>query len=385
LPMVAMSLEILNRNLETQRQAAVLHDTETWYRGVIESAPDGMLVADHEGVMILVNPQLERMFGYAVGTLRGQKIEVLVPAVIRSHHPGLREHYTHSGAARGMGGINRELRGVRQDGTEFPVDVGLSRLPALGGRELCVCASVRDITERRADEAALAALEERSRMILSAVGDGIVGMDVDGRISFVNPAVPALLGYSEAELINQPMHPLVHHTYPDGRDFPRHECAMYMTACDGQPRKVDNEVLWRKDGTTLPVEYATTPVYKDSQIVGSVIVFRDITERKAAQETLRLANFLSDQALDLTKAGHWHIPLNTGDEFYNSSERAAAIFGDPPRPGWRYHLINEWFACVEAGDNAAAAATFENFNAALAGTVPRYDAVYAINAPLMGE
>jgi PAS domain S-box-containing protein len=111
----------------------------------------------------------------------------------------------------------------------------------------------------------------------------------------------------------------------------------------------------------------------------------DISEREKAEAAVRMANFLNDQALDLTKAGHWHIPLNTGDEYYNSSERAAAIFGDPPRPNWRYHLMNEWFACVEAGDKDAAARTFENFNAALAGTVPRYDATYAYKRPIDGR
>jgi two-component system sensor histidine kinase/response regulator len=111
----------------------------------------------------------------------------------------------------------------------------------------------------------------------------------------------------------------------------------------------------------------------------------DISEREKAEAAVRMANFLNDQALDLTKAGHWHIPLNTGDEYYNSSERAAAIFGDPPRPDWRYHLMNEWFACVEAGDKDAAARTFENFNAALAGTVPRYDATYAYKRPIDGR
>ena len=239
--------------------------------------------------------------------------------------------------------------------------------------------------ELEAGRESLAQNEERTRLILGAVGDGIVGMDTEGRMTFANPAVPAMLGYTEGELIGQPMHGLVHYKYPDGRDFPRTECAMYLTSQDGQPRKVDNEVLWRKDGTAIPVEYGTTPVKKDGQIVGSVIVFRDITERKQAEEKLRLANFLSDQALDLSQAGYWHISLNTGDEYYNSSERAATIFGDPPRADWRYHLMNEWFANVEAGDKEAAARTFENYGAAVAGTVPRYDATYAYKRPIDGR
>ncbi len=133
----------------------------------------------------------------------------------------------------------------------------------------------------------LSQTEERTRLILGSVGDGIVGMDTDGKMTFVNPAVLTLLGYSEAELIGQPMHKMVHYAYPDGSQFPRDECSMYKTSHDGQPRQVDDEVLWRKDGVALPVEYTTTPVYKDGQIQGSVIVFRDITARKQAEEIIR--------------------------------------------------------------------------------------------------
>jgi two-component system, sensor histidine kinase and response regulator len=132
----------------------------------------------------------------------------------------------------------------------------------------------------------LATLEERSRLILGAVADGIVGMDTDGVISFVNPAVSTLLGYEERELVGVHMHGLVHHTYADGSTFPREECAMFRTAKDGQPRTVDSEVLWRKDGQATPVEYSTTPVFKGSALVGTVVVFRDITERKAAEKAL---------------------------------------------------------------------------------------------------
>ena len=299
LPAVAMNLEILMRNLATQKQAQVLQETEAWYRSIIESAPDGMLVMDERGVIVRTNAQLDSMFGYASGALLGRPIEVLVPLASRAVHPSLRQGYTNEGVARGMGALNRELRGLRKDGSEFAVDVGLSRLPALGSRGLCVCASVRDITERRRNEAALIALEERGRLILSAVGDGIVGMDTDGRITFANPAVPLLLGYTEAEMLGQPMHPLVHFAYPDGREFPRHECSMYQTSVDGQPRHVDDEVLWRKDGSAMPVEYSTTPVTKDGQIVGSVIVFRDITARLQAEAQVRRAR---DAAQEATRA-----------------------------------------------------------------------------------
>ena len=138
----------------------------------------------------------------------------------------------------------------------------------------------------RETTAHLAVLEERSRLILDSVKDGIVGLDEYGIISFANPAGHAMLGFAANEFVGKVMHDVVHHHHADGTEFPHTECKMYLTGRDGQPRTVDDEVLWRKDGTPVPIEYSTTPVYKDGTIVGSVIVYRDITERKKAVDEI---------------------------------------------------------------------------------------------------
>ena len=117
--------------------------------------------------------------------------------------------------------------------------------------------------------------------------------------------------------------------------------------------------------------------------MGAVISFTDITERKRMEQEVRHQNFLADGALDLTKAGYWHVPLD-GSGWYNSSERAARIFGDLPSPGHRYTL-DDWATHVQEGDEAAAKATVENFAAAVAGTIPVYDAIYAYKRPVDGR
>ncbi|MDP9476158.1 MAG: GAF domain-containing protein [Actinomycetota bacterium] len=96
--------------------------------------------------------------------------------------------------------------------------------------------------------------------ILGSAGEGIVGLDPGGKIEFANPAAAAMLGYEFAELVGENMHHLVHHTRPDGTPYPIEECPNYLALGDGREHRSDGDVYWRKDGTRLPVEYASTPV-----------------------------------------------------------------------------------------------------------------------------
>src|SRR5262249_12865232 len=111
----------------------------------------------------------------------------------------------------------------------------------------------------------LAMIEERSRLILSSVDEGICGLSPEGVMTFVNTAGAQMLGFAPEELVSHLMHTLVHYAYADGSPFPREECSMYQTAQDGKHRVVSDEVLWRKDGSWFPVEYSTTPVLKDGK------------------------------------------------------------------------------------------------------------------------
>ena len=238
----------------------------------------------------------------------------------------------------------------------------------------------RLVQERTAE---LGVSEERGRLILGAVTDGIFGLDTEGRITFVNPAACAILGLTPEAAIGQNSHTLFHHSRADGSPYPKEECPMRAAYRDGRAGFVDDEVLWTSDRRAIPAEYGATPIQKDGQVVGAVISFRDITERNRMEKEIRHQNFLSDGALDLTKAGYWHVPLD-GSGWYNSSERAVRIFGDLPSPDLRYRL-DEWAAHVQEGDETAAKATMENFAAAAAGTIPVYDSVYAYKRPVDGR
>jgi two-component system, sensor histidine kinase and response regulator len=145
----------------------------------------------------------------------------------------------------------------------------------------------KEVTQRKRVERELADAEERSRLILESAGEGIIGVEPNGKITFVNPSAVQMLGYSTEELVGQGLHNLVHHSRADGSAYPKEDCPMYESYARGKANRVDDEVLWRKDGGSFPVEYASTPVMKEGTVVGAVVTFRDITERKKMDAELK--------------------------------------------------------------------------------------------------
>jgi two-component system sensor histidine kinase/response regulator len=141
--------------------------------------------------------------------------------------------------------------------------------------------------ELAAQREELTVSEERTRLILESTAEGIFGVDTEGRIGFVNAAACRLLGFAAEEMIGQQSHKLIHHHRPDGGDYPVEECPMLAAYKRGETSRIDNEFLWRRDGTGLPVEYGATPIRKDGALVGAVVSFSDITERKRAEQRLQ--------------------------------------------------------------------------------------------------
>ncbi len=146
----------------------------------------------------------------------------------------------------------------------------------------------REIDERKRVEEALERLTRQNELILNSAGEGIYGLDLAGHTTFINPAAAKMIGWGLEELIGKAPHAILHHTKPDGSPYPREECPIYAAFRDGAVHHVDDEVFWRKDGTSFPVEYVSTPIRDDNgKLTGAVVIFRDITNRKAAEEALR--------------------------------------------------------------------------------------------------
>lgn len=135
---------------------------------------------------------------------------------------------------------------------------------------------------------AKARLEQQQELILNSVADGIYGVDMDGRTTFVNKPMLDITGWHADELIGANQHEVLHHTHADGRPHAAEDCPVYATFRDNQPRFVEDDLFWRKDGTSFPVEYSSTPIRDEhGGTVGTVVVFRDMTERKEADERIR--------------------------------------------------------------------------------------------------
>jgi PAS domain S-box-containing protein len=169
-------------------------------------------------------------------------------------------------------------------------------IPALQERarmaeDLHTAEEVQRRTQAQADELreqkeALEIAEERVRQILEAAGEGIFGVDTEGVITFVNPSVSRILGWAADELVGQRSHELLHHHHKDGSAYPPRTCPMYAAYTQGTASRVDDEYLWRKDGSGMPAEYAATPMRKEGRIVGAVISFFDVTARKRMEAEL---------------------------------------------------------------------------------------------------
>jgi len=128
-----------------------------------------------------------------------------------------------------------------------------------------------------------------SNLLLNAVGEGVYGFDIDGNAVFINPAAEQMTGWQAKELLGKNIHKYHHHSHENGQPYPSHECHIYNTMRDGVERKITNEVFWRKDGSSFPVEYTSTPVFKQGKLIGAVAVFRDVSQQRLADNNLRAA------------------------------------------------------------------------------------------------
>ncbi|MEO1603942.1 MAG: sigma 54-interacting transcriptional regulator [Pseudomonadota bacterium] len=132
-------------------------------------------------------------------------------------------------------------------------------------------------------------VEAQNHLILEAAGEGIYGINAEGKATFVNRAAQEMLGWSADDLIGRELHPIIHHKHLNGEHFPAHKCPIYASFRKDETMRVDDDVFWRKDGKPIMVEYVSTPIYDHKVLAGAVVIFRDVTERRENERKLREA------------------------------------------------------------------------------------------------
>jgi PAS domain S-box-containing protein len=270
------------QQLIRQQEAAVQDaiqrtQNEKRFRGLLEAAPDGMVIVDHDGTIIMVNAQMEKLFGYNREEVLGRRVESLVPTRFKDVHPFHRGQYGKNPRIRPMG-ADLELYALRKDGTEFPVEISLS--PMESEDDNLIIAAIRDITDRKR-------AEEKFRGLLESAPDAVVVVDQHGMIQFVNSQTEKLFGYDRVQVIGEPVEILVPKRFR--KKHTKHRDGYYVEH-PTRPMGIGLELFGlRKNGTEFPVEISLSPLETEEGLLVSAAI-RDVTQRKRMEEDVQKLN-----------------------------------------------------------------------------------------------
>ena len=249
---------------------------------IVESSDDAITGEDMKGIITDWNKGAEQLYGYSASEAIGKPVSFLTPAdrsddsleIMRKLKD--REAVTHYETVR-----------QKKDGTRLEVLLTVSPIIDSQGRMIGISGIARDITGRKRAEEALRESEDKLRLLLDSTAEAIYGIDLEGCCTFCNSACVRALGYTRAdELLGKNMHDLIHHTRADGTLMPVEECRIFRAFRAGEGTHIDDEVLWRRNGTSFPAEYWAYPQRKGPKVVGAVVAFIDITENKLAKAAL---------------------------------------------------------------------------------------------------
>ena len=280
--------DVTDRDVASRALAA----SEEKYRTVIEQLRDVFFRIDTDGLWTFLNQAWTTLTGHPVESTLGT-------GYLASVHPSDRRLLLDAmGPLLNGEGDSAvvEARYFHRDGGYRRVEVSIYLTRDESGVASGTMGTLRDVTERRAARDERQRLETHIRQLLDASSEGIYGLDAEGIITFINSRGSGMLGYDAAELIGQPMHQTVHYSRTDGSPYPLMECPIYRAVREGIPCEASDEVMWRKDGSSIQVEYVVSPLREGSRLSGAVINLRDITARRQAELELIVARDAAEAA-----------------------------------------------------------------------------------------
>ncbi|MGB8354324.1 MAG: PAS domain S-box protein [Chthoniobacteraceae bacterium] len=278
---------------QKQGQEASILESEERFKQAFQFAGTGMAIVGLDGSWVRVNSALCEIVGYSEEELFQKTFaDITHPDDLERDLDNVRDLI--AGRSRHY---QMEKRYFHRDGHVVWIRLNASIVRSAAGAPLYFISQVEDVTARKRAEKELRNIQQFQETILRGISHGVHGIDCLGDIVFENPAASKMLGWDEADLVGTPAHPTMHHHRPDGSAYPVKDCPIHATLHDGQYRHVNDEVFWRKDGTSFPVEYSVAPIRSETgEITGAVVVFVDITERKRAEDELRAAKEAAEAA-----------------------------------------------------------------------------------------
>ncbi len=250
---------------------------------IVESSEDAIVGKSLDGTITSWNGSAERLYGYSAAEACGKSAFFYVPEDRRDEE----SHFLQK-LARGERVDHVETERLHKDGRRIPVSVTMSPIRGFRGAVVGISAIGRDITQLVAARREIREREEHNRLLLESMAEGVYGVDLNGACTFANPACARILGYDSAEqLVGKPMH--AHHAPPEGTKEGADACPLEAGARSGQEVHADDRLFVTRDGKNLPVEYWSHPVAVGGKVVGAVVTFIDIAERKLAEQQLVIA------------------------------------------------------------------------------------------------
>lgn len=269
-----------------ERQRKLL-EARREYQDLYDNSPDLHVSVNAEtGLVELCNKTVASSLGYEKSELIGQPVLDLYHPDSLTAAKAVFEQFRTTGEVR-----DAELQLQRRDGSKIDVSLRVTSIRDADGNVIRSRSVWRDITIRKQALAALRERDIRIAALLDSTAEGIYGLDLEGNCTFVNKACAELLGYESPEdFLGRNMHELVHYKHLDGTPYPNSECQIYKAFRQNRGVHVDDEVFWKKDGSSFPAEYWSHPVFQDGELTGSVLTFIDITDRKELENAQKRLN-----------------------------------------------------------------------------------------------